>query len=142
MADEIQEEKLKPLELKPVTFSGEVLFSCCGQTQSVKGTEIQTVACKHCAKLYCFSLALRLSPAIDPIWPTGTILVLKESTKAKVGVEMMELEKGTKVRVHNDVYDILAIPSSLVPVVVSGKNRQGIPMISAIPPELLEPSKE
>ena len=130
--------EIDPVKLEPTRVSGKIRFSCCTVVQEAEGQSLEIVTCKVCQRNYGLVLAMRLSPVDDPLWHSGTELEVQEDTKARVGTDVQVISKGTRVKVHNDVYQMLEIPPGLVAVEVEKAGSKGIERITAIPNAVLK----
>jgi uncharacterized Zn ribbon protein len=95
----------KPQETPPVSYSGEIYFSCCGTVHKNDGKNQSMVTCPYCKTSYIIQIEPR--ECLGGRWEKGKILYMTKDLETQAGSGKIQLKKGTKVRVGHDLYGVI-----------------------------------
>lgn len=130
----------EPTEITPIQVVGEIIFSCCHQTQTRAGPGLTGVRCQRCGTEYGLALLARIQPVQQGVWPRGTAVRVRSQVVARAGSTAVVLEPARVYRTAVDTYGVLNVPPAhtLITVEVVGEQGQPRPLVAVVADDLLE----
>lgn len=129
----------EPTEIKHVTYTGSLTYSCCGLNQTVQGDQRSYVTCERCHTSYGLTLLLSIISPDDYKFPRGTQVKLRESYTALAGSTRVLLGEAEIYTAAHDTHGVLNVPPGFQPIVVSVQGDRCMrDLLAFVPEDLLE----
>lgn len=126
-----------PQETPPPKLIGELVFSCCGQSHTIKG-EIEQAVCPICDTAYGITLYAKIP--VHAKWKLGTKVRVVKEIISKLGCKTVKFEIGEELTVGEDLFGALGTLEETTLVQVESPSADGKKriLLAPIPNDALE----
>ena len=129
----------EPTEVTTVSFSGTLVFSCCGKVHTFEGQDRSEVQCPICGTLYGLALLVRLQAAEDYKFAKGTPVRPTVPVEVRAGSSTVKLVPSETYEAYQDAHGVLNVPRGHQPILVKVAGDRGKrPLVAMVPENLLE----